>query len=81
MLFGILCLLLLPFGFASINTTCLPSDEVDALRVIGRKLGKNWDFNEDPCTGRGNWVSAVVGDDANKVTCSIANTTCNIVSM
>nr|XP_043618688.1 probable leucine-rich repeat receptor-like serine/threonine-protein kinase At3g14840 [Erigeron canadensis] len=45
----ILCVVLLPFGLASINTTALPSEEVDALREIGRKLGKDWDFNQDPC--------------------------------
>ncbi|KAJ9560802.1 hypothetical protein OSB04_005962 [Centaurea solstitialis] len=81
MLFGILCLVLLPFGFASINTTCLPSDEVKALREIGTKLGKLWDFNEDPCEGTGNWVSVPSGDYDNNVTCSTTNATCNIVSI
>nr|GEZ40129.1 probable leucine-rich repeat receptor-like serine/threonine-protein kinase At3g14840 [Tanacetum cinerariifolium] len=52
MLFIVLCVTLLPFGFASINTTRLPTEEVDALRVIGRKLGKrDWNFGEDPCVG------------------------------
>nr|GFC16403.1 probable leucine-rich repeat receptor-like serine/threonine-protein kinase At3g14840 [Tanacetum cinerariifolium] len=50
MLFLILCVVFVPFGFASIETTCLPSKEVDTLRVIGRTLGKQWDFKEDPCS-------------------------------
>ncbi|KAK9056904.1 hypothetical protein SSX86_024268 [Deinandra increscens subsp. villosa] len=55
MLVAILWVSLLPFGFASINTTLLPSYEVDALRVIGRTLGKDWDFTKDPCV---EWASS-----------------------
>ncbi|KAJ9560803.1 hypothetical protein OSB04_005963 [Centaurea solstitialis] len=82
MLFGILCLVLLPFSFASINTTCLPSDEVNALREIGRKLGKEWDFNEDPCSGTSNWLSPSSRYYQNNVTCGAQNgSTCNIISI
>ncbi|KAK9056896.1 hypothetical protein SSX86_024260 [Deinandra increscens subsp. villosa] len=49
MLFLILCVTFLHFASASINTTCLPSEEVGVLREIGRKLGKKWDFEKDPC--------------------------------
>uniref|UniRef100_A0A0A0L007 Leucine-rich repeat-containing N-terminal plant-type domain-containing protein n=1 Tax=Cucumis sativus TaxID=3659 RepID=A0A0A0L007_CUCSA len=37
----------------------LPADEVEALRVIGRTLGKaNWNFTSDPCGGvNGDWVT------------------------
>ncbi|XP_024964189.1 probable leucine-rich repeat receptor-like serine/threonine-protein kinase At3g14840 [Cynara cardunculus var. scolymus] len=81
MLFGILCLLLLPFSFASINTTCLPSDEVEALRDIGRKLRTDWDFNEDPCGGTGNWGVVTNNTFENNVSCSSNVTNCNIVTI
>ncbi|KAI3769370.1 hypothetical protein L6452_00471 [Arctium lappa] len=80
MLFGILCFVLLPFGFASINTTCLPSDEVNALREIGRKLRIDWDFNEDPCNGIGNWAPVINRTYENVVSCS-TNASCNIISI
>ncbi|KAJ9560699.1 hypothetical protein OSB04_005859 [Centaurea solstitialis] len=81
MLFGILCLVLLPFGFASINTTCLPSNEVDALMEIGRKLGKSWNFNEDPCTS-GEWaITATNNSIVNNVTCAPRGINCSIVSI
>nr|XP_043618687.1 probable leucine-rich repeat receptor-like serine/threonine-protein kinase At3g14840 [Erigeron canadensis] len=59
--------LLLPFGLASINTTSLPPEEVDALREIGRKLGKDWDFSQDPCS----WAPASVNNSTyeDNVTC------------
>ncbi|KAJ9560738.1 hypothetical protein OSB04_005898 [Centaurea solstitialis] len=81
MLFGILCLVLLPFGYASINTTCLPLDEVDALREIGRKLHKDWDFNEDPCSRTINWVSPTIGSFENIVDCSQNINNCNIINI
>ncbi|KAI3769372.1 hypothetical protein L6452_00473 [Arctium lappa] len=82
MLFEILCIALLPFGFASIDTTCLPSDEVNALREIGRKLGKNWDFKEDSCSGRANWVSATFNETfEDNVRCASNGSICNIVSI
>ncbi|KAM0945205.1 hypothetical protein DsansV1_C10g0100231 [Dioscorea sansibarensis] len=34
----------------------IPKSEVDALEKIGRKLGKQWDFTVDPCTGTSSWV-------------------------
>ncbi|KAG5551537.1 hypothetical protein RHGRI_009822 [Rhododendron griersonianum] len=35
--------------FASAATR-LPLEEVEALKEIGKKLGKTWDFSVDPCT-------------------------------
>ncbi|KAJ9560771.1 hypothetical protein OSB04_005931 [Centaurea solstitialis] len=82
MLFGILCIALLPFCFASIETTCLPSGEVNALREIGRKLGKNWDFREDPCSGRANWVSTTSNETfEDNVRCASNVSICSIVSI
>lgn len=48
MLFIILCVVFVPFGFPSIETTCLPREEVETLRVIGKALV--YDFKEDPCS-------------------------------
>ncbi|KAF5780753.1 putative protein kinase RLK-Pelle-DLSV family [Helianthus annuus] len=76
----ILCVALLPFASASINTTCLPLEEVNALREIGRKLGKDWDFEQDPCHG---WEIYNVGTRENNVTCNLEpnSTTCHVVSI
>ncbi|KAJ0733546.1 hypothetical protein HanPI659440_Chr11g0409501 [Helianthus annuus] len=76
----ILCVALLPFAFVSINTTCLPLEEVNALREMGRKLGKDWDFEQDPCHG---WEIYNVGTRENNVTCNLEqnSTTCHVVSM
>ncbi|KAI3675046.1 hypothetical protein L1987_84628 [Smallanthus sonchifolius] len=75
MLFLILCVtLIIPSSFASINTTCLPAEEVDALREIGRKLGKDWDFDQDPCR---EWE---ISSDENNVTCNI-NQICHVISI
>ncbi|KAM0063232.1 putative protein kinase RLK-Pelle-DLSV family [Helianthus debilis subsp. tardiflorus] len=82
MLLVILCVSLLPFAFAfaSINTTCLPPEEVDALREIGRKLGKDWDFRQDPCRG---WEISSDGERENNVTCNLESnhTICHVVSI
>ncbi|KAJ9560700.1 hypothetical protein OSB04_005860 [Centaurea solstitialis] len=84
-MFGILCLVFLPIGFASIDTTCLPPNEVVALREIGSKLGKSWDFKEDPCSGKGDWVSVKSNDTndpfENIVKCASNGIICNIVSI
>ncbi|XP_035835524.1 probable leucine-rich repeat receptor-like serine/threonine-protein kinase At3g14840 [Helianthus annuus] len=80
MLWAILCVTFLPFVFASMNTTCLPPEEVDALREIGRKLGKlNWDFERDPCLG---WEISSSGAYSNNLTCSLSNnSTCHVISI
>jgi len=28
---------------------------VEALKDIGKRLGKKWDFSVDPCSGERNW--------------------------
>ncbi|KAJ0873940.1 putative protein kinase RLK-Pelle-DLSV family [Helianthus annuus] len=77
----ILCVTFLPFAFASIDTTCLPSEEVDVLREIGRKLGKDWDFEQDPCV---EWSDSISNTTyTNNVTCTPEpnNTICHVVSI
>ncbi|XP_014523068.2 probable leucine-rich repeat receptor-like serine/threonine-protein kinase At3g14840 isoform X2 [Vigna radiata var. radiata] len=55
------------FCFASFASgATLAQDEVEALRDIGKTLGKDWDFNVDPCSGESNWST----DGKNNVTCS-----------
>ncbi|PWA64195.1 serine/threonine/dual specificity protein kinase, catalytic domain-containing protein [Artemisia annua] len=79
MWFIVLCVMLLPFAFASIDTTRLPSEEVEALREIGRKLGKDWNFEEDPCGG---WVSNMTyNDDTVSCNCETNGTICHVVSI
>ncbi|XP_022001334.1 probable leucine-rich repeat receptor-like serine/threonine-protein kinase At3g14840 isoform X2 [Helianthus annuus] len=81
MLLVILCVTFLPFAFASIDITCLPSEEVDALREIGRKLGKlEWDFRQDPCHA---WEISSDGPRENNVTCNPEpnSTICHVVSI
>ncbi|XP_076891881.1 putative leucine-rich repeat receptor-like serine/threonine-protein kinase At3g14840 [Bidens hawaiensis] len=77
-----LCVTLLPFSFASINTTCLPQEEVDTLREMGRKLGKaDWDFEQDPCVY---WTSGIgTRTYENNVTCKPEpnNTICHVNSI
>ncbi|KAL8205435.1 hypothetical protein R6Q57_008986 [Mikania cordata] len=70
----------LPIVFASINTTRLPSYEVNALRQIGHKLGKDWDFSKDPC---GEWINsnATGYDDTVLCNCPINETICHITSI
>ncbi|KAF8018073.1 hypothetical protein BT93_H3087 [Corymbia citriodora subsp. variegata] len=72
--------------------------EVKALRDIGRKLGKtDWNFEGDPCSGRGDWVKVLDDEDGdggggggaktgieNNVTCDCSfndNTTCHVVTI
>ncbi|PWA79702.1 serine/threonine/dual specificity protein kinase, catalytic domain-containing protein [Artemisia annua] len=70
---------LLSVGFASIETSLLPSDEVDALKLIGSKLGKNWDFKQDPCV---DWVRSNPNstyDDTLRCNCN--RTICHVTSI
>lgn len=102
-------LVLLPFAFASINTTCLPSNEgtydeleivlhvnftfhglitykvlfiylfaVDLLREIGKKLGKDWDFEQDPCVG---WQGPSNRTYDDNLLCSPDRPLCHVTSM
>lgn len=54
---------------------------VAALRVIGSKLKKEWDFSVDPCTGTNGWrvqPPSNMHHFANNVTCGNCNSTSNI---
>ncbi|XP_030520422.1 probable LRR receptor-like serine/threonine-protein kinase At1g07650 isoform X2 [Rhodamnia argentea] len=81
---------------AILDAAKLHATEVTALREIGRKLGKtDWNFEEDPCSGRGNWAQAL--DDADgeggsgaktglksNVTCDCSfnhSTTCHVITI
>ncbi|XP_076958585.1 putative LRR receptor-like serine/threonine-protein kinase At1g53420 [Bidens hawaiensis] len=73
----LLCVTLLPFAFASINTTCLPPEEVDTLKEIGRTLGKDWNFEQDPCVG---WEISKNEAYENNLICSL-EPICHVVSI
>ncbi|CAK9160225.1 unnamed protein product [Ilex paraguariensis] len=67
-------------------TPRLHTDEVGALRDIGRRLGKrDWDFGKDPCSGKGNWSVPITRKGLeSSVTCDCSfdhNTTCHVVSI
>ncbi|XP_058209740.1 probable leucine-rich repeat receptor-like serine/threonine-protein kinase At3g14840 [Rhododendron vialii] len=64
--------------FAS-GATRLPADEVEALKVIGKTLGKtDWDFSTDPCTFFTNNTQNIDGFE-DSVTCTPCNdTVCHI---
>ncbi|XP_015082803.1 probable LRR receptor-like serine/threonine-protein kinase At1g07650 isoform X2 [Solanum pennellii] len=64
----------------------LPQEEVKALKVIAKKFGKrDWDFNKDPCSGEGNWSTAItVKGFESSVACDCSfnnNSTCHITSI
>ncbi|XP_019193820.1 PREDICTED: probable leucine-rich repeat receptor-like serine/threonine-protein kinase At3g14840 [Ipomoea nil] len=62
----------------------LATDEVAALRQIGKTLGKtDWDFNVDPCSGDPSWVSPnPTKEKMIAVTCDCSdNTTCHVISI
>lgn len=88
-------LYLLPTSAISDSAT-LHLTEVKALREIGRKLGKtDWNFEEDPCSGRDNWIKAQDDEDGvggggakpgieSNVTCDCSfndNTTCHVIAI
>ncbi|AET02908.1 transmembrane protein, putative [Medicago truncatula] len=80
-------LLLFPLSFVSFTLgATLQEDEVEALKDIGKTLGKkDWDFSVDPCSGRNNWISSTqLHGSENAVTCNCSfqnNTLCHVVSV
>ncbi|CAN4104461.1 unnamed protein product [Withania somnifera] len=71
---------------AATSKSKLPQEEVNALKEIAKKLGKrNWDFKKDPCSGEGNWSTAVtVKGIESSVTCDCTfnnNSTCHVTSI
>ncbi|KAJ0051908.1 hypothetical protein Pint_02619 [Pistacia integerrima] len=70
------------FGFAGTSNK-LHTEEVRALKQIGRQLGKrDWNFEEDPCSGKGNWIvkEAIKGHESN-LTCHCSSSSCHVVSI
>ncbi|CAL5022996.1 unnamed protein product [Urochloa decumbens] len=71
-------------GRCSSAQTLLPTQEVEALKGIARKLNKtDWDFSVDPCSRAGNWANSI-GFLVSNVTCdcSFKNfTECHIIGL
>ncbi|KAG8502397.1 hypothetical protein CXB51_000455 [Gossypium anomalum] len=79
--------------FASIFSACclatstlgatLAKDEVEALKSIGKTLGKtNWNFNIDPCSSRDESWAKFAKKGAyyvNNITCDCSSSPCHIV--
>ncbi|KAM0063238.1 hypothetical protein Hdeb2414_s0003g00088711 [Helianthus debilis subsp. tardiflorus] len=81
MLLVVLCVTFIPLALASMNTTCLLAEEVDVLREIGRKLGKDWDFEQDPCV---EWSDSIRNETyENSITCNPEpnSSICHVVNM
>ncbi|XP_022981273.1 probable leucine-rich repeat receptor-like serine/threonine-protein kinase At3g14840 isoform X2 [Cucurbita maxima] len=84
-------LLLLSLCFISLasGATLLPADEVEALKEIGKTLGKtDWHFNVDPCGGvSSGWTSNSTPFDTNfnnTVICDCRfqnNTVCHVTNI
>ncbi|PRQ30913.1 putative protein kinase RLK-Pelle-DLSV family [Rosa chinensis] len=56
---------------------CILLIVVQALRDIGKTLGKNWNFSVDPCSGELGWSTAPDGQYMNNVTCGNCSSTSN----
>ncbi|KAL1537958.1 putative leucine-rich repeat receptor-like serine/threonine-protein kinase isoform X2 [Salvia divinorum] len=73
-------------GFANyVASACLPPQELEALSVVARKLGKwDWSFDgvADPCTNERPWWDSSV-DKGKGVNCSFMNdtTTCHVTEI
>ncbi|PPS02465.1 hypothetical protein GOBAR_AA18206 [Gossypium barbadense] len=67
------------------NGATLAKDEVEALKSIGKTLGKaGWDFGFDPCSQRHGWVDQSTRYYANNVVCDCSfnnNTICHVVQI
>ncbi|KAG4123038.1 hypothetical protein ERO13_D11G304100v2 [Gossypium hirsutum] len=65
------------------NGATLANDKVEALKWIGKTLGKTgWNFDSDPCSQRHSWVDQSTRYYANNVTCDCSfnnNTICHVV--
>ncbi|MBA0549862.1 hypothetical protein Golob_020869 [Gossypium lobatum] len=69
----------------STSGATLAKDEVEALKSIGKTLGKtNWNFSIDPCSSRDESWAKFAEKGAyyvNNVTCDCSSTPCHIVRM
>ncbi|GMP66090.1 hypothetical protein CsSME_00026587 [Camellia sinensis var. sinensis] len=79
-----LIVIILLAAFASDAT--LPLSEVEALKEIGKSLGKNdWNFSVDPCSGESGWAKHPDLDSFQNAVkcgnCTSDNTTCHVVTM
>ncbi|XP_051152023.1 probable leucine-rich repeat receptor-like serine/threonine-protein kinase At3g14840 [Andrographis paniculata] len=68
------------------TTAVLPQNEVEALRAVGRTVGKmDWDFDVDPCSGLSGWTDPFgTKENMTAVTCNCTfanNTICHVVSI
>ncbi|KAJ4808504.1 Leucine-rich repeat transmembrane protein kinase [Rhynchospora pubera] len=63
----------------------LTTQEVEALKEIGKKLNKtDWDFSVDPCSKTNGWINATTPLISSNVTCDCTfdnNTTCHVISL
>nr|XP_011470945.1 PREDICTED: probable leucine-rich repeat receptor-like serine/threonine-protein kinase At3g14840 isoform X1 [Fragaria vesca subsp. vesca] len=71
----VLCLFCITLSEVEAQCSPLPVAEVEALKEIGKELGKNWNFEEDPCSKKSSWATLVPKSDdwpssMNNVTCS-----------
>ncbi|KAI8008184.1 putative leucine-rich repeat receptor-like serine/threonine-protein kinase [Camellia lanceoleosa] len=79
-----LTVIILLAAFASEAT--LPLPEVEALKEIGKSLGKNdWNFSVDPCSGESGWAKHPDLDSFQNAVkcgnCTSDNTTCHVVTI
>ncbi|KAI4333481.1 hypothetical protein L6164_018286 [Bauhinia variegata] len=78
--FSILVLCFLALSFTLGATSTLQQDEVHTLKDIAKRFGKNWNFNVDPCSREGGWVTP--SSPQVQCDCSFANdTVCHVVSI
>ncbi|CAL5403101.1 unnamed protein product [Camellia sinensis] len=80
-----LTVIILLAAFAS-EATRLPLSEVEALKEIGKLLGKNdWNFSVDPCSGELGWAKHPDLDSSQNAVkcgnCTSDNTTCHVVTI
>ncbi|KAJ6824357.1 putative LRR receptor-like serine/threonine-protein kinase [Iris pallida] len=67
-------------GDIKLNAQKLVQKEVDALKVIGTKLKKHWDFSVEPCSNADGWVDSYSDSFyKNNLTCNCNSTSCNVV--
>ncbi|XP_061996272.1 probable LRR receptor-like serine/threonine-protein kinase At1g07650 [Rosa rugosa] len=68
-------ILLVIYASFAFGATQLSEDEVQALKIIGKTLGKDWDFTADPCSEASGWITPLTDSAAaNNVTCGNCTT-------
>ncbi|KAJ0986354.1 hypothetical protein J5N97_004710 [Dioscorea zingiberensis] len=80
--FLFLCLLVWGyFGTLHCQAQPLVLSEVDALKIIGGKLGKQWDFTVDPCSRTSGWVDPNSNKDFAVNVSACNDTSCHVISI